>query len=144
MAMRGPSSARTGQPPLGDIRLTNFAKTLILTASACAIFGAGLLIGASHIEKPKSVIHVVTVNWADDAKPAQIDAALKAVAEMNYPGIKRVWLRSIKSQTKNAAFVMEFESEKALADYADSAAQKAWYELYLPIRKESVTSDITN
>ena len=31
---------------------------------------------------------------------------------------------SIKSQTKQAAFVMEFESEKALEDYADSEAQK--------------------
>ena len=61
-----------------------------------------------------------------------------------YPGLKRVWLRSIKSQTKQAAFVMEFESEKALEDYAGSEAQKTWYKLYLPIREQSVTSDITN
>ena len=63
---------------------------------------------------------------------------------MEYAGLKRVWLRSIKSQTKQAAFVMEFESVKALEDYAGSPAQKAWYDLYLPIRERSVTSDITN
>ena len=40
--------------------------------------------------------------------------------------------------------VMEFKDEKALADYADSAAQKEWYKLYLPIRGQSTTHDITN
>ena len=124
--------------------MKNLSKSLLLTAAACAIFSAGALIGAHHIEKPKSVIHVVTLDWKADATPAQIDAALQGVANMNYAGLKRVWLRSIKSQTKQAAFAMEFESEKALADYAGSDAQKEWYKLYLPIREASVTSDITN
>ena len=39
---------------------------------------------------------------------------------------------------------MEFESEEALKKYADSDAQKKWYEAYLPIRQESRTHDITN
>ena len=124
--------------------MKNLTKSLLVTVSACAIFGAGALVGAHHIERPKSVIHVVTVNWKNGTSPEKIQAALDGVANMNYPGLKRVWLRSIKSQTKQAAFVMEFESEKALADYAGSDAQKAWYELYLPIRGGSVTSDITN
>lgn len=124
--------------------MTKIGKSLFITAAACAIFSAGALVGANGIEKPKSVIHVVTVDWNADATPQQIQAALDGVANMKYPGLKRVWLRSIKSQTKAAAFAMEFESEKALADYADSAAQKEWYKLYLPIRKQSITSDITN
>lgn len=122
-------------------------KNLKLIAAAVAVlivFGTGVMVGAHHIEKPKSVIHVVTLDWKDDATPAQIQAALDGVANMNYPGLKRVWLRSIKSQTKDAAFVMEFESEQALADYAGSDAQKEWYKLYLPIREQSITSDITN
>ena len=40
--------------------------------------------------------------------------------------------------------VMEFESEAALKNYADSPAQKQWYEVYLPIREESRTHDITH
>jgi len=119
-------------------------KIMLATLFGSILFGAGLLIGQSKIEKPSSVIHVVTLDWKADAKPEQIKAALDGVANMNYPGLKRVWLRSIKSQTKQAAFAMEFESEKALEDYAGSAAQKTWYELYLPIREASVTSDITN
>ena len=40
--------------------------------------------------------------------------------------------------------VMEFESEEALKKYADSPAQKQWYDVYMPIREESSTHDITN
>ena len=122
------------------------STTLVAAVLAIAFFGAGLVLGAAKVEKPTSVIHVVTVDWAEGATPEQIQAALKGVETMasEYPGIRRVWLRSIKSQTKDAAFVMEFESEKALADYAESEAQKKWYALYLPVRGESVTSDITN
>ena len=122
-------------------------RILLVAALAATVFGTGILIGAHHeskIEKPSSVIHVVTVNWKDDATPEQIQAALDAVAHMDYPGIKRVWIKSFKSQTKDAAFVMEFASKKALEDYADSKAQKDWYKLYLPIREQSITSDITN
>ncbi len=122
----------------------NLVKTTLAAALALTLFGAGVLIGAGHIEKPTSVIHVVTLDWKAEATPEQIQAALDGVANMDYPGLKRVWLRSITSQTKQAAFVMEFESEKALADYTGSDAQKKWYKLYLPIRKASVTSDITN
>lgn len=119
-------------------------RTFLLAAAGCILFGAGLLIGAHHIEKPSSVIHVVTVDWKNGTDPQQIQAALDGVANMNYPGLKRVWLKSFKSQTKDAAFVMEFESKKALEDYAGSKAQEEWYKLYLPIREASVTSDITN
>jgi hypothetical protein len=124
--------------------MKKFVRNAIIGAAGLALFAAGIVVGAHHIEKPKSVIHVVTVKWKEGTKPDQIKAALDGVAAMNYPGIKRVWLRSIKSQTKDAAFVMEFESEKALQDYAGSAAQKEWYKLYLPIRDQSITSDITN
>ena len=122
-------------------------KVILCAVLGSVLFGAGLLVADHHnakIDKPTSVIHVVTLDWKADATPEQIKAALDGVANMKYEGLKRVWLRSIKSQTKQAAFVMEFESEKALEDYAGSPAQEAWYELYLPIRERSVTSDITN
>ena len=37
-----------------------------------------------------------------------------------------------------------FASEQALTDYADSPAQLEWYKVYMPIREESTTFDITN
>ena len=59
-----------------------------------------------------------------------------------------MWTRSIKAQGPEsgvtAAFAMEFKSEQALKDYADSDVQKEWYKVYLPARDLSRTFDITN
>lgn len=98
---------------------------------------------------PKTVIHVITVKWKADATPAQINQVLSLVATMpsQYPGITRVWTKPIKKQIPenyNHIIVMEFASEDALKQYVDSAAQKKFYEAYMPLREESRTSDITN
>jgi antibiotic biosynthesis monooxygenase (ABM) superfamily enzyme len=70
-----------------------------------------------------------------------------AALPRQYPGITRVWTKPIKKQLPEGysnVIVMEFASEDALKKYADSSAQKQWYEVYMPIREESRTSDITN
>ena len=120
-------------------------KRTILAVCAVLIAAAAFLLAAPM--KPKSVVHVIQVQWKSDATPDQIAKAIKAVEHMNYPGLKNVWTRPIKMQLPEgykSIFVMEFESEQALKDYADSPAQKAWYDVYMPIREESRTSDITN
>lgn len=103
--------------------------------------------GMASATAPKSVIHVVTVNFKEGTTPAQIKAATDGVHKLPaaFPGITRVWTRVIKNQTdKSHIFVMEFASEQALKDYADSPAQKEWYKVYEDIRERSATSDITN
>jgi hypothetical protein len=118
---------------------TIFAVCAVLIAAAMFLWAAP--------KKPKSVVHVITVEWKSSATPEQIAKAIKGVETMNYPGLKNVWTRPIKMQLPEGyktIFVMEFESEQALQSYADSPAQKAWYEVYMPIREESRTSDITN
>ena len=119
--------------------------SLLVTAVLLA-FGATTA-SAQTPTAPASVIHVVTVKWKAEAKPEQIKAALEGAKALPaaYPGIKRVWIRSIKVQGgKDNAFVMEFADEAALKAYTDSPAQKEWYKVYLPIREESTTFDITN
>ncbi len=121
-------------------------KQFLMIAMAAVV----LTVGASTAQSqtaPKSVIHVVTVAWKPGTTPAQIKAALDGVQALpaKYPGITRVWTKSIKVQGGKAnAFVMEFKDEAALAAYADSPAQKEWYKVYLDIRGESTTFDITN
>ncbi|HZU29452.1 MAG TPA: Dabb family protein [Bryobacteraceae bacterium] len=115
---------------------------------------AGLLLAALAMtsalaapNKPKSVIHVITIQWKADATPEQIHKAIQAAENINYPGLKNVWTRPIKMQLPEGykhIIVMEFESEDALKKYAGSDAQKQWYESYMPIREESRTDDITN
>ena|SRR5580658_435044 len=121
-------------------------KKLFLAAMAAALLATGA--SAADV-KPKTVIHVITIKWNADAKPAQIDQAIKAAEALpsQYPGITRVWTKPIKKQIPddyNTVIVMEFSSEDALQKYAGSPAQKKWYDVYMPIREESRTSDITN
>lgn len=119
--------------------------SLLLTTVLLA-FGTAT-VSAQTPTSPASVIHVVTVKWKAEAKPEQIKAALEGAKALPaaYPGITRVWIKSIKVQGgKDNAFVMEFANEAQLKAYADSPAQKEWYKVYLPIREESTTFDITN
>src|ERR1044071_7024916 len=122
-------------------KLATILSTVVLLA-----FGANTL-SAQTPTAPKSVIHVVTVKWKTDATTNQIQAALDGVKALPaaYPGITRVWIKSIKVQGDKAnAIVMEFADEAALKGYTDSPAQKEWYKLCMPIRQESPTFDITN
>ena len=98
---------------------------------------------------PTTVLHIINVKWKEDASPEKIQAAIDAVHQLpsKFPGIKRVWTKNIKYQGQEGmkqAIVMEFESQDALKKYDGSAAQKWWYELYLPVREESRTHDVTN
>jgi hypothetical protein len=121
-------------------------KNLFLAACAAAI---AIATGIFAANTPKSVIHVITIQWKSTATPAQIEKAIKVAETLpsEYPGITRVWTKAIKKQLPEGythIIVMEFANEAALTKYADSAVQKKWYEVYMPIREESRTSDITN
>jgi len=126
--------------------MNTLRRTILTTALALGCCGALAAAG-----KPKSVIHVITVRWKEGTTPAQIKAALDGVETLGkeYPGIKNTWTRAFKVQDPtNTKFshviVMEFESEESLEKYSGSAAQKKWYGVYLPIRDESFTHDVTN
>ncbi len=122
---------------------------LFLTA---ALLSVGAATAATQTA-PKSVIHVVTVAWKEGTTPEQIQAALDGAQALPaaYKGITRVWTKALKVQNtrettvkRTHAIVMEFTDEAALKAYTDSDAQKAWYKVYLPIREQSTTHDITN
>jgi len=121
-------------------------KKLLFTVVAAVLLASISLQAAA--QKPASVIHVVTIKWKAGTTPQQIASALKGAETIanTYTGITRVWTRSIKVQGDGYthALVMEFKDEKSLKDYADSPAQKEWYKIYLPLREESTTHDITN
>jgi uncharacterized protein (DUF1330 family) len=123
-------------------------KKLIMTLMIAGLMSLGAAtVLAQTSTAPKSVIHVVTVAWKAGTTPEQIKAALDGAQTLpaQYQGITHVWTKSIKVQGGKAnAIVMEFVDEAALKAYTDSPAQKEWYKVYLPIRQESTTFDITN
>jgi hypothetical protein len=122
-------------------------RKIFLAVCAATMMMATSLFAADSA--PKTVIHVITIKWKSDATPAQIDKAIKGAEALpsQYAGITRVWTKPIKKQLPEGyshIIVMEFASEDALQKYADSSAQKSWYQSYMAVREESRTSDITN
>jgi uncharacterized protein (DUF1330 family) len=121
-------------------------KTLMLTVVAALALTMSPVEAAA--KKPTTVVHVVTIKWKAGTTPEQIAAALKGAETVanTYKGITRIWTKALKVQGAGYthAIVMEFKSEQALKDYTDSAAQKEWYKIYLPLREQSTTHDITN
>jgi len=106
-------------------------------------------VSSAVAQAPSTVIHIVNVKWKEDASPEQIQAVIDAVRQLpsKYPGLKRIWTKDIKYQGQEGykqAIVMEFESQDALKKYEDSPAQQWWYKIYLPVRDESRTHDVTN
>jgi hypothetical protein len=52
-------------------------KKTILAVCAVLIVTAAFLLSSPM--KPKTLVHVITVQWKSDATPAQIEKAIKAV-----------------------------------------------------------------
>ena len=124
-------------------------KQLIVTVAAAALlFTGGIAIGANKFAKPSTILHVITCRFKPEATAEQKQAVVKGVENMAgaIPGIKSIWTKGIKVQGQGYthAFVIEFENQKAFEAYADHAAHKAFEDIYLPIRDQSTTHDITN
>jgi hypothetical protein len=108
----------------------------------------GVKTAAAASNTPSTILHVVTVEWKADSTPAQQQAALDGLRKMaaEVPGIRNIWIKKIKVQPAafSTVFALEFESQAAFDAYAAHPAHKAWEKVYLPIREESQTQDITN
>lgn len=122
-------------------------KKLLLTLIAAVLVSFGASSALAADTAPKTLIHVVTVKWKADATKEQIQAAVDGVKKLPaaFDGITRVWTNPVKKQGPwSHVIVMEFKDEAALKKYAGSDAQKEWYKVYMPVREESNTHDITN
>jgi heme-degrading monooxygenase HmoA len=123
-------------------------KKISLALAATMLLGIGIAVGANSFSAPTTVLHVATVQWKADSTPAQQQAALDGIKKMasEVPGIKNVWIKKLKVQPAefNAVFAIEFESKAAFEAYTNHPAHKAWEKIYLPIREESRTHDVTN
>jgi len=123
-------------------------KTLSIPVMVAALLVAGIAVAQNKFRTPQSVLHVITVKWKADATDAQKQAALDGVKKMAaaVPGITNVWVKTLKVQPGdyNAVIAMEFKDAAAFQAYADAPAHKEWEKVYLPIRQQSTTHDVTN
>ncbi|HEY7162187.1 MAG TPA: Dabb family protein, partial [Acidobacteriota bacterium] len=62
------------------------------------------------------------------------------------PGVKNLWMKSLKIQPReySQTFVIEFENEAALKAYAEHPKKKEWDDFYYSIRETSLNSVTTN
>jgi hypothetical protein len=124
-------------------------KRILLTLTAAAVlFGAGLITGQSTVSTPHTILHVVTVKWKATTTPAQQQQVIDGVLAMSnkVPGVKSVWLKTIKVQPTGyqSAFAMEFTSADAFEKYVSDPAHTDWKKMYDPIHEVSTTHDMTN
>jgi Stress responsive A/B Barrel Domain len=126
--------------------MNSISRKVLLVCALAAVFALGVVAGQNKFGQPKSILHVVTVQWKADSTAEQRQAALDGVKTMasKIPGMTNVWLKTIKVQGKDAVIVMEFKDQAAFDAYAGHPAHKDWEKVYLPIRELSQTHDITN
>lgn len=121
-------------------------RKVLLGCALLTVFVAGLALAQNKFNQPKSILHVITVQWKADSTAAQQQAAIDGVKTMasQIPGMTNVWLKPIKVQGMDAVIVMEFKDQAAFDAYAAHPAHKKWEGVYLPVRERSQTHDITN
>ncbi len=125
--------------------MNSISRKVLLVCALAAVFALGV-VASQKFGQPKSILHVITVKWNPESTAEQRQAAIDGVKTMasQFPGITNVWLKTIKVQGKDAVIVMEFKDQAAFDAYAAHPAHKKWEEIYLPVRGESQTHDITN
>lgn len=117
-----------------------FLKLAVLTIALSAAMTAA--------ELPKSVLHIITLTYKPGTTEAEKTKVIEATKKMatDFPGITRLWFKKIKVQVEGMSdiIVMEFRDAKAFDDYTNHPAHKAWEQVYLPLRGQSNTQDVTN
>ena len=127
--------------------MKSFSRKILLLCAMATVFALGVVAGQNKFGQPKSILHIITVQWTPESTPEQRQAALDGVKTMasQIPGVTNVWLKKIKVQGgKDNVIVMEFKDQAAFDAYVAHPAHKKWEEIYLPIRGQSFTFDITN
>src|SRR5215813_4854440 len=126
--------------------MNSISRKILLFCATATVLALGVVAGQNKFGQPKSILHIITVQWSAESTPEQRQAALDDVKTMasQVPGLTNVWLKTIKVQGKDAVIVMEFKDQAAFDAYTNHPAHKKWEEFYLPIREQSQTHDITN
>jgi Stress responsive A/B Barrel Domain len=130
---------------------SRFVKLALVAGSGLAALGlleAGYAMGQSRFAQPKTVIHVVSVQWKRDVSDTDKEKVFRGVKKMagSIPGIKNIWIKSERVEPRgfDDAFVIEFQNRAAADAYASSPVHKAWNDNYLALRVASVSIDVTN
>ncbi|HVB36367.1 MAG TPA: Dabb family protein [Candidatus Acidoferrales bacterium] len=125
-------------------------RILFLGASltAIALVAGGYALGNNRYGQPKTIIHMVEVQWRPGVTDAQKQQVLDGIRNMaaQIPGIENIWLKPARLEPRDfsTAFVIEFKDRAAADAYAESAAHNAFDKMYVPLRANSLSVQVTN
>ena len=130
------------------IHLMGRAKVAAAICLAFAVFGGGYLAGQNRVSQPKTIIHVVEIQWnpgVSEVQKQKVLDGLKQVA-MKTPGVKNIWAQADRLEPRdfNAAFAIEFANRDAADAYAESTLHDQWDKMYVPLRQTSISIQVMN
>lgn len=130
------------------IHFTKAAKTLGAGIFALGLFAGGYVAGQAKFGQPKTILHVVEIQWRPGVPQMDKDAAIAGIKDMasKMPGIKNIWVKwdRLEPRDFSAAFAIEFRSREAADAYAESPLHEAWEKEYVPLRAASISIQVTN
>ena len=110
--------------------------------------GIGLQAQDERSLKAASVLHVVAIQWREDATEAGKEAVLGGIDAMarKIPGIVRVWTHTLRSQPPEFtfSFAIEFENQAAANVYAVHPVHEEWAMMLEKVRERSYSYQISN
>src|SRR5262249_62083137 len=111
--------------------MNSISRKILLLCATATVLALGVVAGQNKFGQPKSILHVITVQWKADSTPEQRQAAIDGVKTMaaQVPGMTNVWLKTVKVQGMDAVIVMEFKDQAAFDAYANHPAHKKWEEV---------------
>lgn len=130
------------------IGFTRAAKLLGVSLAAFGLFAGGYVAGQAKFGQPKTVLHVVEIQWRPGVPQMEKDAAVAGIKDMasKMPGVKNIWIKwdRLEPRDFSAAFAIEFRSREAADAYAESPLHEAWEKEYVPLRAASISIQVTN
>jgi hypothetical protein len=130
------------------MRPTSLRRLAVIVLCVGAGWAAGTNAASRAVQKPKTVIQVVTIRWAANASPELRRAALEGIEKLaaETPGVQAIWMRPLRVQPRDfmSAYALEFEDQAAAERYARQPAHEAWNKSFLPLVDDIRTQVITN
>jgi len=131
-------------------------RVVNLTLGA-ALFLGGAAVGNWHADsmaaqnrfgQPKTVIHFVIYKWKNTTSQDDKDKALAGLKTLaaQIPGVKNIWLKTLRNQIRDfdGVYAIEFTSQEAAADYAESPKHETWRKRWEELRENSLSFQVSN
>ena len=132
-------------------------RRALLFLAGSGLFLAGAVAGSlatrsvfalNKFGQPRTVIHTVAYKFRPTTSlndQQQIIAGIKDMAAA-IPGIRNIWLKTERNQIRDfdGVYVIEFASQEAAADYAESPIHETWRKKWEQLRENSLSFQVSN